>query len=310
MRTWLFVFTLAFLAGCGGSSSPAGPANTPTTPNPSPVPVPADVSPAVRSMLEAVPQQIASALSENRANLPLNPNIASYITAKIAMLERATLLSEIYNGRFFVEGSATSAGGRVVPVLAVFAQEQMRNEATEAVRAIERGLPVLEEFIRTPFPSTEIRVWYGFKIGNSGGGGALYTEDRTTYESRTPATRLPFDAILFHEVSHSYIGTEGLNQFLEVYVYNVVQTGSPLLSSWTFLRGWTPMLDGNKDVAAVLDVYQLLGKDAMSSAYAALYPLRPPYGSPMTPPMIQVFVDRAPESAKAQVAQKLAQVTF
>jgi len=111
-------------------------------------------------------------------------------------------------------------------------------------------------------------------------------------------------------VSHSYIGSEGTNQFLELYTYNVLQTGSSQLSSWMFLRGWTPMLDANKDVAAVLDVYQWLGKDAMSSAYAALYPLRPPYGSPLTPPMIQVFVDRAPAANKTQVSQKLGQVTF
>jgi hypothetical protein len=307
MRSLMIVALGASMA-CG-SSTPSAPA-TNNPPAPQPAVIPSDVSPAVRSMLEAVPQQIASALTENRSTLPLNPNIASYINAKIAMLERSTLLSEIYNGRFFVEGSTTSISGRVVPVLAVFAQEQMRTEATEAVRAIERSLPVLEEFMRTAFPTAEIRLWYGFKIGNSGGGGAIFSEDRTTYEARTPATRLPFNAILFHEVSHSYIGSEGMNQFLELYVYNVLQTGSSQLSSWTFLRGWTPMLDANKDVAAVLDVYQWLGKDAMSSAYAALYPLRPPYGSPLTPPMIQVFVDRAPAANKTQVSQKLGQVTF
>lgn len=304
----LLTAALAASMACG-SSTPSAPATNPPS-GVQPPTIPSDVSPAVRSMLEAVPQQIASALNENRSNLPLNPNNASYINAKIAMLERSTLLSEIYNGRFFVEGSTTSINGRSVPVLSVFAQEQMRPEATEAVRHIERGLPVLEEFMRTPFPTTEIRLWYGFKIGNSGGGGAIFSEDRTTYEARTPATRLPFTAILFHEVSHSYIGNEGMNQFLELYTYNVVQTGSSQLPSWTFLRGWTPMLDANKDVAAVLDVYQLLGKDTMSSAYAALYPLRPPYGSPLTAPMIQVFVDRAPAATKTQVGQKLGQVSF
>lgn len=261
-------------------------------------------------MLEAVPQQIASALAENRENLPRNPQNASYITAKISMLERPTLTNEIYAGRFFVEGSATSMNGRSIPVTAVFPVEQMRGETTDAVRAIERGLGALEAFMRTPFPTPEIRLWYGFKVGNSGGGGSLFMEDRTTYEVRTPATRLPYNAILYHEVSHSYIGNEGLNQFLEVYVYNVLQTGSPQLASWPYLRGWTPMQESNKDLAAVLDVYQLVGPDAMSNAYALTYPLRPPYGSPLSPSVIQVFVDRAPAAAKTQVGQKLGQVTF
>ena len=261
-------------------------------------------------MLEAVPQQIASALAENRQNLPNNPQSASYITAKIAMLERPTLTNEIYAGRFFVEGSATSMNGRSIPVTAVFPVEPMRGETTDAVRAIERGLGVLEEFMRTPFPTSQIRLWYGFKVGNSGGGGSLFMEDRTTYEARTPASRLPYNAILHHEVSHSYIANEGLNQLLEVYVYNVLQTGSPQIGSWSYLRGWTPMLDSNKDLAAVMDVYQLVGKDVMSSAFAAAYPLRPLYGSPLSASVIQLFVDRAPDTAKTQVSQKLAQVTF
>jgi len=261
-------------------------------------------------MLEMVPQQITSALAENQENLPRNPNNAAQINAKIAMLQRPTLANEIYSGRLFAEGSVTSSNGRSLPVVAVFPLEQMRGEASDAVRAIERGLSALEGFMQTPYPTAQIRLWYGFKIGNSGGGGTLFMEDRTTYEARTPATRLPFDAILYHEVSHTYIGNESLNQFLEVYVYNVVQSGSRQVSSWSYLRGWTPMADPNKDLAAVLDVYQLIGHDVMSAAYAAVYPLRPPYGSALSASAIQVFVDRAPAAAKTQVSQKLGQVTF
>lgn len=302
----------AVLVACGGSETAPAPSGggSSNPPPPQPVPIPTDVTPSVRSMLEAVPQQIASALAENRENLPRNPQNASYITAKISMLERPTLTNEIYAGRFFVEGSATSMNGRSIPVTAVFPVEQMRGETTEAVRAIERGLGALEGFMRTPFPTAEIRLWYGFKVGNSGGGGSLFMEDRTTYEARTTASRLPYNAILYHEVSHSYIGNEGLNQFLEVYVYNVLQTGSSQLGSWSYLRGWTPMQESNKDLAAVMDVYQLVGTDAMSSAYAATYPLRPPYGSPLAPSVIQAFVDRAPAATKTQVGQKLGQVTF
>jgi hypothetical protein len=307
---------LAALTACGGSDPPTAPANTqnptptPTGPPVPTVPIPSDVSAAVRAMLEMVPQQITSALLESRENLPRNPNIASQINAKIAMLQRATLVDEIYTGRFFVEGSVASTNGRSLPVVAVFPLEQMRGEATDAVRTLERGLGVLEEFTQIPYPTTQIRLWYGFKIGNSGGGGTLFMEDRTTYEGRPPTTKAPFEAILYHELSHSYIGNEGLNQFLEVYVYNVVHTGSRQISSWNYLRGWTSMADANKDFAAVLDVYQVMGYDAMSKSYTAVIPLRPAYGEALSAAVIQVFVDRAPDAAKPVVAQKLSLVSF
>jgi hypothetical protein len=99
---------------------------------------------------------------------------------------------------------------------------------------IASAVPIIEEFMAMPFPVGSVRVWYGFKIGNSGGGGVIYTEDRTTYETRTGPTRLPYDAILCHEASHSYVGNESLTQFLELYAYNVVRTGSADPMSWTF----------------------------------------------------------------------------
>lgn len=307
---------LAALTACGGSDPPTAPANTqnptptPTGPPVPTVPIPSDVSATVRAMLEMVPQQITSALLESRENLPRNPNIASQINAKIAMLQRPTLVDEIYTGRFFVEGSVTSTNGRALPVVAVFPLEQMRGEATDTVRTIERGLGVLEEFVQTPYPTAQIRVWYGFKIGFSGGGGTLYMEDRTTYDGRPPTTKGLFEAGLYHELSHSYIGNEGLNQLLEVFVYNVIHTGSREISSWNYLRGWTPMADANKDLAAVMDVYQLMGHNAMSRSYAAVIPLRPPYGQALSPAVIQAFVDRAPDIAKTVVSQKLGLVSF
>jgi len=137
-----------------------------------------------------------------------------------------------------------------------------------------------------------------------------YSEDRTTYEGRTGSNRLPYDAILCHELGHSYIGSESLTQFLELYAYNVIRTGSTDPQAWIFTRGWTPNLPANQDVAAVLDIYRLIGHDAMRRAYRAIYPLRPPYGQPLSQTVIQAFVAQVPVTLQAQVAEKLAKITF
>jgi hypothetical protein len=261
-------------------------------------------------MLEALPSLIQSELAQQRENLPRNPQAATQINAKIALLQKPTLVHEIYSGRLFLEEVVASTDGRTLPVVAVFPVEQMRGEALDAIREIQRALPVLETFVQTPFPTARINMWYGFRVGLAGGGGTLYMEDRTTYETRTSASRQPYDAGLCHELSHSYIGNESLTQFLELYVYNTVRGAGPQIATWGFQRDWVPMAESNKDLGAVMDVYQMIGRDAMSSAYAAAVPLRPPYNAALTPAVIQAFVDRAPEPAKAPVAQKLAAVTF
>jgi hypothetical protein len=69
------------------------------------------------------------------------------------------------------------------------------------------------------------------------------------------------------------------------------------------------MAEANQDSAAVLDVYHLIGDDAMSNAFRAVYPLRPPYGSPLAPGVRDVFVQHAPAAVKDVVAQKVAAVT-
>jgi hypothetical protein len=254
-------------------------------------------------MLQVLPQHIASAIAENQENLPRNPQNAALIQAKITMLQNPNLASDITTGRRWAE-STTSR----IPIAALFPLEIMRSEADLAVRTLAPVVPLLEEFLAIPFPSPQIRVWYGFKIGNSGGGGSIFTEDRTTYESRTPASRLPYDAILFHEASHSYIGNESLNQFLELYAYNVINTGSRNLSSWIFVRGWTPGLASNAGIHALLDIYQAIGHDEMVRAYRAIYPLRPPYGSPLSADVIQAFANQVNPAQRALVVQKLATV--
>jgi hypothetical protein len=76
------------------------------------------------------------------------------------------------------------------------------------------------------------------------------------------------------------------------------------------VREYSPFSAGNRDSAALLDVYQLIGYDGMSRAYTAVVPLRPLYGEPLSIAARQVFVDHAPESAKARVADLIARITF
>jgi hypothetical protein len=166
-------------------------------------------------------------------------------------------------------------------------------------------VPLLEDFLAVPFPTQDVRVWYGFKIGNTGGGGSIFTEDRTTYESRTPANRLPFDAILAHEAAHSYFGNESLTQFLELYAYNVIATGSQNVSAWIYLRNWTPGLASNMGIHALLDIYQAIGFDEMSRAYRAIYPLHP---GALSAAMIQAFANQVNAAQRAFVIEKLGQV--
>jgi hypothetical protein len=272
--------------------------------------VPAGLSPALTSMLEGLPTYIIQARQQNEELLPRNLQYRTQITAKIEMLKNTSLAGEIAIGRRWAELEVTSLDGRAIPLVSIFALEQMRAEAGDGLRAVQSYLPLLERFFDRPFPTPVVRVWYGFVLGNSGGGGVIYTEDRSTYESRTNASRLPHDSILGHELAHSYIGNEGMNQFLELYVYNVARTGSTDPLSWPLTRGWTPGLAANENSAAMLDVYQLVGHDAMARAYRAVYPLRPPYGSPLAPAVIDAFAGQVPLELREMVREKLGRVRF
>jgi hypothetical protein len=274
MKRLLPAIVLSCVTACGGGNS------TPTQPN-NPAPpifqIPNGVSALVASMYQQLPAYIGNALAENQANLPLNPQNASFINAKIALLQRPTLAVEIADGRMFAERAVTSIDERRIDIATLFAEERMRGEAMQAIHVVGEALPILERFLDTPFPASSLRVWYGFKVGNSGGGGSIFSEDRTSYEARTSGGRLPFDAILSHELAHSYIGNEILNQFLELYV---------------------------------LDVYQMPGHEAVARAYKAACALRPPYGQPLSPAVRQAFVDQAPTHLKSSVDDKLNRITF
>src|SRR5215510_11640736 len=206
MRSLLTACALVLaLTGCGGSSSSAPtPPPTPTpTPAPAPTPPAGPPSATVTTMLDALPAYITAVLAENQDLLPRNPQSASYLQAKIAILQDPNLATAIRNDRRWAESASSG-----IPIACVFPLESMRSEANLAVTTLAPVVPLLEEFFAKSFPTPAVRVWYGFKIGNTGGGGAIYSEDRTTYETRTGPTRLPFDAILSHELGHSYIANE------------------------------------------------------------------------------------------------------
>ena len=298
---------------CGlGCSSPTP--TTPNTPNPSPTPTPVFVPPTLpplpaglsalmTSMLNSLPAQVTQALTENQQLLPNNPHLTSQLNAKIAMLRSPSILIDIVNGARWVEGQSmgTSIG-------LVFPLEHMRADANDAVSVLTSALPVLEGFMGEPFPAPTVRVWYGFVMGNKGGGGSIYSEERSSYVARVQPNALPYDSILCHELSHSFMANEALNQFLELYVYNSLRGSSTDPSTWTFTRNWTPGLGSNRGITAIMDVYQLIGHDAMRAAYRAVRPLRPAYNSPLSPQVLDAFVSVLPADLRAAVRAKLATI--
>jgi hypothetical protein len=155
-----------------------------------------------------------------------------------------------------------------------------------------------------------VKVWYGFVIGNSGGGGVVFSEDRGTYDIRTGGRIAPFDAILAHELGHSHVGNESLTQLIEMYAYNRARGPGADPTTWSWTRSWTPASAANQDSAAMLDILQLVGLDVTARGYRAVLPLRLPYGSPLSTAVIQAFSAQAPGALRSQVEQKLARVTF
>ena len=304
----IVVATLA--GGCGSSDTPPAPTGPSTPQTPTPPTIPSGLTPTLTSMLQDLTQYIGQALAQNRDSLPRNSQNRTQIEAKIAMLQNPSLAADIVNGRRWFELQSTSINGRAVPFVTVFALEGMRNEAADAVRALEPVLPIVERFYDVPLSASAIRIWYGFVIGNSGGGGVIYTEDRTTYEGRTGPARLPYDAIWAHELGHSWMGHESLNQFVELYGYNVVRTGSTDPKAWIFTRSWTPNLPSNDGAAALLDIYQLVGHDTMQRAYRAVFPLRPVYGNMLSESVVQAFLSQVPSPLQAPESEKLAKVGF
>lgn len=254
-------------------------------------------------MLNGLIGQINSAITSNQSLIPNDPHLYAQLTAKVAMLQAPSLAADIIEGRRWVDGQSTS--GRPTPVGIVFPMESMRSDATDAVAIVTASLPLLESWFNEAFPTAFVRVWYGFVIGNSGGGGLINSEDRASWVARQTPTMGPFEPALCHELSHSYMANEALNQFLELYVYNLTRGASPDPATWSFTRSWTPMLESNKGSAALLDIYQLIGHDAMRDGFRAVRPLRPAYGSPLSNAVIDAFLSAVTSDLRDQVRAKL-----
>ena len=269
-------------------------------------------SPAVDEVLNTIEQQIAFTLTASRQSLSANPLLFARIQTKITMLEAPNLASAIVSGRRFESATVTSSDARELDVVSVFPLDSMRAGAIEAATAVSAGLPPLEAFMDRALPAAGLRIWYGFALGSSGGGGGLFLEDQGSYQARAHliSSPAPYEALLVHELTHSYIGHESMTQFLELLAYNVVETGSTDIAQWSHKRQYTGPSATNTGVHALLEIRELIGHDAMAVAYRAIYPLRPPYGQLLTAEMKQAFVDAAPADLKPQVAQKVEQIGY
>jgi hypothetical protein len=267
---------------------------------------PLPVSTGARDILGWLGTHISIELANQLGNLPRNPNIASHIEAKIALLRTPGLGGDILLESRYLE-DVVEGTTRMIPLLAVFPLETMRTDAATSIDVIQATVPILENFV-LPFPTNRITLWHGFGIGNSGGGGAMNMEDRASWVAR--AVVLPYDAVIAHELGHSYTGNEALTQFLEIYAHNVRLSGSTDLASWAYKRGYPGSQASNVDVHALLDIYALVGPSVMSQGYRNMYPLHPAYGQALSPAVQQAFLDAVPGSLKAQVAEKLTKVRF
>lgn len=268
------------------------------------VPVP----PVVEGIFAGLPQHIAMERESLQQSLSRNPQAATAIQAKIDLLATAGLADDVVTYRRYRDTTVVSVDGREIPVAIVFPTEAMRAEAADAIAIVRDAVSTLEGFMATPFPVASVRIWYGFTVGNRGGGGGLWVEDRGSYQGRQTSTMLRYEMVFPHEVGHTYIGSEPVNQFLELYAHNVNAGRTPDVARWTDARGYVPGVSTNAGVHAVLDIYRLIGHDAMSRAYRQLHLLRPPYGQALSVEARQAFVNEAPDAAKDQVRELAARI--
>ncbi len=197
----------------------------------------------IDSMYSQLPWQIIRAITWAEQRLPRNPRSKEFYEELLALLRSPTLEDEIRNRNYVEATVVESIDGRRLPIVSMFPRAASRQDAIRANGYVQLGIPLLEEFLQLRFPYSSIRSWYGFYIGNSGGSGTIWTSDQGTYESRQGPVvigYLPFEAIIHHEVSHSYFGNESLTKFLELYVYNRIYTNSLDVESWIFTSGYKP----------------------------------------------------------------------
>lgn len=266
--------------------------------------------PVAGEMLRAFDVEITNARLFLQDGKPRNPALATWYDAKLALVNRESLFGDILRNRQWIADSVRSVDGRMLHVIAVYAVDTIRPAAMRAVREMVASLPHLEAITATPFPHDHLWIWDGFQVGSWGGGGELHLEDEGTYTARRSAevNPNPYISVVPHEAGHSYMPHESLTQFLELYAYNVSRTGSVDPTQWPWKRDWVPGAP-KEGVHILLDVYQLMGRDAMSRAYRTVSTMRPLSGVPLPAAAKQAFIDAAPAAVRDQVAAKLANLT-
>jgi len=260
---------------------------------------------ALRGFLAPLPDQIEYFIRKNEELLPRNPHLETEIRGKLELLADPDLEARILNERMYGEALTNTLDGRGIPVLITFPADTMRPGALEDLSRLPDAVAALETFVGMPWPYDFVHEWYGFKTGHSGAWGLIYMEDRGTYAERG----VPHNTIIPHELAHTYIAHEGLTQFLEVYAYNLVETGSVNVEDWIWLRGeYASFAPENTAVYALLDIYQLIGPQSMGRAFKAIIELGAPYGAPLSAAAQQAFIDEAPASVAAQVSEAAARI--
>jgi hypothetical protein len=258
-------------------------------------------------MTQELPNDIAI-MTQNVANLiPANPGLKDRINAKLAILRDPGLSDVVVHDCRYVVDTVELVDGRAIPIVALYPLASMRDEAWRAVELLKEALPVEESFTGKPLPAPMIHVWYGFAIGNDS---AVDLEDEAGYEARWHTPMPPYDAIPLHELGHSWIRHEGLNQFLELYTYNTLVNPLAAPKDWTYTKTDALARSPQATAHALFDVYQIIGLDAMKSAYRSVQALNPPYGKPLPDEVKQAFIDASAPSLQAKVKALVANLTY
>lgn len=264
------------------------------------VPGPITEEGLVNTLLGQTPLKIQTALDHNRQLIQRNQRFASFIQAKITMLQQPGLADDIVRDRRSVSLMAASVDGRAIPVVAIYPEAKMRAGAQRVIEAIRIRMPILEEFMGVPYQTDRVKIWYGFAIGMDS---EINLEDEDSYQARAAQFSIqPYEAGIGHELAHSMMGHEALNLFLEIYLSNMVRHQSTRLQDWSYTQGYVAGAASNKQLHAVLDIYRLIGFERMRSAYRQIRPLLPRYGSELSAEAKQAFIDAAPVSERAAVS--------
>jgi hypothetical protein len=79
---------------------------------------------------------------------------------------------------------------------------------------------------------------------------------------------------------------------------------------WVFTRNHGRQAGENNDVAALVDVYELMGFEGMRTALRRATSTTARYGEPLPLEVRDLFIEQAPEGVRSQVAAKVARVRF